>query len=158
MLLLKRSDLLSVFEHCSEGYPNEACGILGGKGGAVEKVYRMKNAKPGPSYYEMDPQEQFRVMRDIRQAGLALVGVFHSHPAGPAYPSSVDVARAYWPGTSLPNYPEAVYVIVSLRDPARPSARAFSIESGTVAEVRLNTVEDPGRSAELPQSGGNEII
>ena len=141
MLIFKKSDLLSVFAHCIAGYPDEACGILGGKSGAVEKVYPMRNAKPGPSYYEMDPEEQFHVMRDIRQGGLAMVGMFHSHPAGPAYPSRVDVEKAYWPGTSLPNYPEAVYVIVSLMDPAHPVAKGFSIDDGTVTEVRLDTGE-----------------
>lgn len=137
MLILKNSDLQSIFDHCKGGYPNEVCGILGGKNGKVAKVYLMKNVRPGPTTYEMDPEEQFRVMKDIREAGLAMLGIFHSHPAGHAYPSSVDVERAYWPGTHLPNYPSAVYVIVSLLDRASPVARGFMIEDGTVSEISL---------------------
>ncbi len=98
----------------------------------------MKNAKPGPDFYEMDAEEQFRVMKDIRNAGLEMIGMFHSHPTGQAYPSSVDVEKAYWPGTQLPNYPDAVYVIISLMDRTRPVARGFSIEEGKVDEVRLS--------------------
>ncbi len=123
--------------HLRAGLPNEACGMLGGKDRRVEKVYPMKNAKPGPDYYEMDPEEQFRVMKDIRDAGLQLIGLFHSHPSGQAYPSRVDVQQAYWPGTELPNYPDAVYIIVSLMDASRPVARGFSIDAGTVREVSL---------------------
>lgn len=138
MLIFKKSDMQAVFDHCLASFPNEACGILAGTGERVVAVYPMRNAKPGPACYEMDPEEQFRVLKDIRQAGLAMAGVFHSHPAGRAYPSSVDVEKAYWPGTQLPNYPDAVYVIVSLIDPAAPVARGYSIQEGKVSEVPLS--------------------
>lgn len=137
MLEIKKSDLQTIISHCIAGLPNEACGMLGGKNGGVEKVYPMLNAKPGPDYYEMDPEEQFRVMKDIRECGLEMIALFHSHPAGQAYPSAVDVEQAYWPGTQLPNYPDAVYIIVSLADRGKPVARGFSIEEGNVNEVSL---------------------
>ncbi len=140
MLTFKKPDLQRIFEHCNAGFPNEACGILAGRDGRVEKIYCMTNAKPGPAYYEMDPEEQFQVMKDIRREGLAMVGMFHSHPAGRAYPSSVDVEKAYWPGTQLPNYPDAVYVIVSLMVRTNPVAKGYSIEEGTVGEVPLIVV------------------
>jgi proteasome lid subunit RPN8/RPN11 len=139
-LIIKKADSQRIIDHCRAGLPNESCGMLGGRNGAVEKVYCMTNAKPGPDYYEMDPEEQFRVMKDIRESGLELIGLFHSHPHGQAYPSSVDVAQAYWPGTELPNYPDAVYVIVSLMDRANPVIRGFSIEEGKVAEVAVSLV------------------
>ncbi len=139
-LILEKSDLQSIVDHCLAGHPNESCGMLGGKDGRVEKVFLMKNAKPGPDYYEMEPEEQFRVMKDIRDSGLELIGLFHSHPAGQAYPSSVDVKQAYWPGTQLPNYPDVVYIIVSLMDRSKPVARGFSIEEGKVNEVPLTVV------------------
>ncbi len=138
MLTIKREYLDSIFEHCTGGFPNETCGILAGRCGRVEKVYSMTNAKPSPVYYEMDPDEQFRVMKDIREKGLMMIGIYHSHPSGPAYPSHVDVERAYWPGTLYPNYPDAVYLIVSLMDRANPIVKGFSIIKGTVTEVRLS--------------------
>jgi len=140
MLTFRKSDLQTIFDHCLAGYPNEACGMLGGINGIVERVYLMKNAKPGPDYYEMDAEEQFKVMKDIRDSGLAMIGLFHSHPTGQAYPSSVDVQNAYWPGTELPNYPDSVYVIVTLMDRSRPAARGFSIEEGKVSEVQLSVI------------------
>lgn len=136
-LTITRADLTAILDHCAASFPNEACGILGGRDGRIEKVYCMRNMRPGPVSYEMDPDEQFRVMKDLRQEGLALAGIFHSHPVSPAYPSGTDVERAYWPGTLFPNYPEAVYVIVSLRDRDRPDVRAFMISEGTVQEALL---------------------
>ena len=141
MLTITKFDLQSIFDHCNAGYPDEACGILGGRDGRVEKVYCMTNARPGPTTYEMDPEEQFRVMKDIRETGFAMVGMFHSHPGGHAYPSSVDVEKAYWPGTGLPNYPSAVYLIVSLLDRASPVAKGYLIEEGKVREIPLTIIQ-----------------
>jgi len=141
MLIINKADLKMIFDHCLAGYPHEACGVLGGRDGRVEKVYCMTNARPGPVSYEMDPEEQFRVMKDIRETGLAMLGMFHSHPGGHAYPSSVDVEKAYWPGTRLPNYPRAVYVIVSLLDRASPVARGYLIEEGRVSEMPLTVIQ-----------------
>ena len=141
MLMITKTDFARILDHCLAGYPHEACGLLGGRDGKVAKVYPMKNARPGPTTYEMDPEEQFRVMKDIREEGLAMVGMFHSHPGGHAYPSSVDVEKAYWPGTRLPNYPSAVYVIVSLLDRANPVARGYLIEEGTVSEITITLTE-----------------
>ncbi|MBS1192890.1 MAG: hypothetical protein H6Q97_869 [Nitrospirae bacterium] len=140
VLTIARDDLQTIIDHCNAGYPDEACGILAGKAGRVEKVYSMTNARPGPVSYEMDPEEQFRVMKDIRQTGLEMVGMFHSHPDGRAYPSGVDVEKAYWPGTQLPNYPEAVYVIVSLMDRPNPDVRGYTISGGAIREVPLAVV------------------
>jgi proteasome lid subunit RPN8/RPN11 len=136
-LTITRADLATVLDHCIASLPNEACGILGGREGRIEKVYCMRNTRPGPVSYEMDPDEQLRVMKDLRQEGLALSAIFHSHPASPAYPSGTDVERAYWPGTLFPNYPEAAYLIVSLRDRDRPDVKAFMIRDGTVQEALL---------------------
>jgi len=140
VLTITRGDLQAIIDHCNAGYPDEACGILAGRDGRVEKVYSMTNARPGPVSYEMDPEEQFRVMQDIRQSGLEMISVFHSHPGGHAYPSSVDVEKAYWPGTQLPNYPEAVYVIVSLMERADPYVKGYTISGGTILEVPLTVV------------------
>lgn len=137
MLTIKKSDMTIIIDHCKAGLPNESCGMLAGKNRRVEKIYPMRNAKPGPDYYEMDPEEQFRVMKDIRNSGLELIGLFHSHPTGQAYPSKVDVEQAYWPGTELPNYPDAVYMIISLLDRSNPVARGYLIEEGKVNEVRV---------------------
>jgi proteasome lid subunit RPN8/RPN11 len=140
-LIINTSDFQRIIDHCTAGLPDEACGILAGKGSRVEKIYCMKNAKSGPASYEMDAEEQFRVMKDIRESGSTMVGIFHSHPSGHAYPSSIDVEKAYWPGSQLPNYPDAVYVIVSLLNRARPVVRGFSIEEGKVSEVPLSIME-----------------
>lgn len=145
MLAITRAALAKIIDHCRRELPNEACGILAGTDGRVEKVYPAANARPGPATYEMDPEDQFRAMKDIRDAGLCMVGIYHSHPGSQAYPSGVDVEKAYWPGTLNPNYPDAAYVIVSLMDRENPVVKGYSIIEGTVREVPLSEpAEDRG--------------
>lgn len=124
------ADLLDqVLSHCREGYPHEACGILAGRDGRVERVYGLTNADPSPVSYHIDPAEHFRVLKEIRREGLSMVGIFHSHPQSPAYPSARDV--------ELASYPDAAYVIVSLSDIRSPEVRAFEIVGGRIAEMHL---------------------
>ena len=139
-LLLTEAHLNALLEHCRAEFPHEACGILAGRNGSVERVYRMTNVRPGPASYEMDPEEQFRVLRSIRQEGRSLIGIYHSHTGSPAFPSGIDVEQAYWPGTLFPNYPGAVYVIVSLMDRQNPDVKGFMIGEGRIAEVALQVL------------------
>lgn len=137
MLQMTRADLELIIDHCIAGLPDEACGLLASREGRVTRVYPMRNARPGPASYEMEPEEQFRVLKEIRQAGWTLGGVYHSHTSSPSYPSGIDVERAYWPGTLFPNYPGAVHVIVSLMDRPRVAVKGFTISDQRVDEVRV---------------------
>ena len=68
-------------------------------------------------------------MREIRAAGLELLGIYHSHPQGENSPSPRDLERAY--------YPEAAYFIVSPRYDAAQPIRAFAIRDGRAAELDI---------------------
>ncbi len=115
-------------------HPNEACGLLAGHSrngtGEATRVFAMTNAERSPVIYRMEPAEQLKVFNEIDREGLDLVGIYHSHTRSPAYPSSTDVNLAY--------YPEAVYLIVSLRDMDAPELRGFTINDGKVTEVELD--------------------
>jgi len=130
MLTLTKDDVQAILEHCDREYPNEACGILAGRGSRVEKVYSLKSERPSPTSYQIDSQEQFRVFREMREAEMDLVGIYHSHPSGQPYPSSTDVELAF--------YPEAVYVIVSLIERRHPRMKGYTIVDGVITEVPLN--------------------
>ena len=117
-----------VIRHCASAYPKEACGILAGalagSAGVVSQVYPMTNVEDSPIGYSMDPNEQLRVERQMRQAGQRLLGIYHSHTASAAYPSPVDVRLAISPDIS--------YVLVSLQDRARPDFNSYRIDGQTI--------------------------
>ena len=121
-----RDDILA---HARAEAPKEACGLVAGRNARATRVIRCTNAHPAAvTRYTIDPREQLRAFRDMEANGEDLVAIYHSHPATQAYPSPTDRAEAH--------YPEAVYVLVSLRD-ATPDIRAFQIRDGWVREVPL---------------------
>jgi len=121
-----REDLLA---HARVGFPEEVCGIISGRDGVAIELHRGRNVSPLPqTTYELDVET---LMKQIAfdDAGLMLAAIYHSHPAGPPAPSPTDIARAF--------YPDSVYIICNLADPAQPSLRGFRIVDGTVWEVAL---------------------
>lgn len=129
MLRIPNSFVEGIVDQARAEYPNEACGLLAGTDGRATRCFPMTNAERSPVIYRMEPAEQLRVFRQIEEAGLELVAIYHSHTRSPAYPSATDVSLAY--------YPEAVYLIVSLADPEQPDLRGFRIVDGKVSEVEL---------------------
>lgn len=120
-----------IIGHCRSSYPKEACGILAGKRGVVEKVYFMANVSDDPMHcYFMDPKEQLNVFKEMRNEGLELLGIYHSHAYTDTYPSKRDIELAY--------YPEASYVIVSFKDIDNPVVRSFKIVEGRIEEEGLD--------------------
>ncbi|MFN3551070.1 MAG: Mov34/MPN/PAD-1 family protein [Endomicrobiia bacterium] len=143
MLYLTKQQYQEIINHAKEEYPKEACGILAGRTvqssmfsvqRKVEKVYRMTNVSEKPEVcYFMDPQEQLKVFKEIRQLGLEMLGIYHSHSNTPAYPSQRDCELAF--------YPEASYVIISFNVQHsmfnEPEVRAFKIIEGKIEEDKV---------------------
>jgi proteasome lid subunit RPN8/RPN11 len=75
----------------------------------------------------MDPYEQLHAFDWIESQGLDLVGIFHSHPAGPDTVSATDIAEAAY----------AVVHVILARGPGGWQARGFWIENETAHEVAL---------------------
>jgi len=120
-----------IIAHCKEVYPNEACGILAGKDRIVQKVYKMTNIENSGVSYMMEPKEQFIVMKELREQGLGMEAIYHSHPHSDVYLSPKDISLAF--------YPDSIYVVVSLVYKA-PLIKAFKIKNGIVEEVEIISV------------------
>jgi len=112
--------------------PIEACGILAGKDGEVEKLYKMTNADQSSDHFMMEPKEQFKVGKDIRSAGLEMLAIYHTHPTTPARLSAEDIRMALTPNIT--------YIIVSLQDSAGPVIKGFLIQEGDIAEVPVKVL------------------
>lgn len=134
MLILKEKLFEQILRQCNSELPNEACGILAGKGGRVEKAYEMVNTDKSPSTFFMDAEEQLKIMKEMRNLGLEMAGIYHSHVASPAYPSSHDLELAFYPDTS--------YVIVSLKDRENPKIKSFKITEGKITEEEIKITRD----------------
>jgi [CysO sulfur-carrier protein]-S-L-cysteine hydrolase len=114
--------------HAREEAPNECCGLIGGTDAVAATVYRARNSEASPLRYNLDPQDQFRIMTAMDERGEELSAIYHSHTASPAYPSQTDI--------NLAAYPDTLYLIVSLADGEKP-LRGYSIKDGEVTEADL---------------------
>jgi proteasome lid subunit RPN8/RPN11 len=113
--------------HAREDAPNECCGLIGGEDGEAKTLYRAHNAEASPLRYNLDPQDQFRIMTEMEERGEELSAIYHSHTGSPAYPSQTDI--------NLAAYPDTVYLIVSLVE--GEDLRGFNIRDDEVTEVDL---------------------
>jgi len=132
MLKVAKPCYEEMIEDAKRRLPNEACGLLAGKGDVADVFYGMTNSEQNSVSYMMDPQEQFQVAKEMRRRGEAMRGIYHSHVATQAYPSAKDVSLAF--------YSNVHYVIVSLEERQHPQARAFRIEEGSVREEPIELV------------------
>jgi proteasome lid subunit RPN8/RPN11 len=128
-VVLPNDFIYRILSHGRAVFPNEACGILAGEGNEASAMYEATNAESSPVSYLLDPQEQFRIMKEIRSKGMRMVAIYHSHPFSPPYPSPTDVKQAF--------YPDAVYIIAGLSNPACPDIKAFEIADGKVREITI---------------------
>jgi proteasome lid subunit RPN8/RPN11 len=130
---IRREILTALLEQARLEALRECCGLMAGRGGVITRAFPATNAADDTTKaYEIAPHELFRRMREIRAAGLELLGIYHSHPAGDNRPSARDIERAY--------YPAAAYFILSPRTDVPQPVRAFEIRDGQVAELEIQVV------------------
>ena len=131
-LSLPQSFVAEMIEHAKEDAPNECCGIIAGDNGKAVKLFRAKNAEASPYRYNVEPKDLFRIFRECEENGWSFLAIYHSHTASEAFPSPTDVRLATWP--------EAYYVLVSLKDTDKPVVRGFRILAGAISEEELAAI------------------
>jgi cysteine synthase B len=125
-LHVTEDQVAAIVDQARREAPHECCGLLAGRAGRVERLFRGTNVDRSPYTYYMDPKEVLRATKEIDAAGQELLAIYHSHTHTDAYPSATDIAKAH--------YPDSLYLIISLKDPAVPEIRGFTIAGNTVVE------------------------
>ena len=123
-LRLPRSVRAALARHALRDAPRECCGFLLGTAGRVIYALPATNTSTTPlRRYRVDPREHIALQRILRRLTppLTVVGVYHSHPRGPAAPSLSDVREAF--------VREWAHVIVDLSGRV-PGITAWMIRNG----------------------------
>ncbi|MFQ5455282.1 MAG: Mov34/MPN/PAD-1 family protein [Nitrospirota bacterium] len=127
MLIITREIRDEMISHARQEYPYECCGLLAGKDREdVTEIYKLRNKDRSAVTYLIEPSDQFRVFKELRQKNINLIAIYHSHTHSEAYPSITDVRLAY--------HPESYYIIISLKNIKNPEIRAFLIDEGRITE------------------------
>ena len=161
-LVIPQHILDDIIAHAKELTPYECCGLLAGTNGVVSHLYRIKNivamegaqnlssfdsaksehlARLSPAEraeiaFVMDMHDFSAAKKDMRNQGLELQAVYHSHPHDPARPSITDIKIAtdyeeIWPKINLPL---PAYLLVSLMN-SEPDVKTYWIKSGRVTSA-----------------------
>ena len=130
--------------------PNECCGLLAGFVRPPEQVhtapeewndrpigvvtcrYPLVNNAASAREYLANDRVLFNVFRDMRERGLDLLAVYHSHPVTDPVPSKTDLERNY--------FEEIMHLIISLkREP--PVVRGWCLGEKEYREGEWGTSE-----------------
>ncbi len=123
-LNLPQALLEQIDEHALAEYPDECCGLLLGRstdgGNEVVRLHPVDNQRQDAAHhrYLIAPEDYLRAERQAFQLGIDLVGVYHSHPDHPAFPSETDLVQAW---------PNLAYLIVSVLKGAVEQRRSFQL-------------------------------
>lgn len=120
----------AVRAHAAREAPQEACGVLVGTPAprVVVRAVATPNVAPAPrTAYTVGPAALLEAAAAAERDGLEILGFYHSHPAGPATLSAVDMAQATWDG--------ATYLLVSL---APPAVAAWRLKGGRLRAEMLS--------------------
>lgn len=105
------AQLKQIYAHAKETYPHECCGFLLGQfedGGFVRRVRTATNQnRDRTDRFDISGEEFAQVQFAADEAGLEIIGIYHSHPDWPAIPSQTDMESAW---------EEVNYLIVSVHE------------------------------------------
>jgi [CysO sulfur-carrier protein]-S-L-cysteine hydrolase len=131
---LPRSLINQLLHHAQQSATSEVCGLIGAESGIPLHCYPITNIAAEPQrLFTMDPAQQIAALRSMRERGEQLFAIYHSHPNSPPLPSRTDLAQS--------NYPEALYLIISLQTQGVLEMRGFRLIDGAVIEIALEITE-----------------
>ena len=127
--LIIPSEMVDVMRaHIQRSIPEEACGILGGNGNLVKCVIPDTNELHSPLKFRMAPEEQYKAFTWLENKAYDMLGYYHSHPVGPAFPSETDLRQFSYPG-----------VVIVLLSPENSTwkIKGFIIRDNAIEEVDI---------------------
>jgi proteasome lid subunit RPN8/RPN11 len=139
-VLLTRFQRAMIDRHAEATYPDECCGVLLGRQvdgrRVVERLIEIDNQwdeEERRRRFLITPQQYMQAEKQAREAGLDLLGFYHSHPDAPAQPSEFDREHA-WPFYS--------YLIASVADGTTVDLTAWQLRDDRSGYEQAEVKED----------------
>jgi len=93
-IILSKLQKKILLDHTCKEEPNEACAILYGneieEENTVKEIWLTKNDTPSPIAFTLSAEQTWEMDQKRKELNLEIIGIFHSHPKGEAYPSNTD--------------------------------------------------------------------
>jgi [CysO sulfur-carrier protein]-S-L-cysteine hydrolase len=162
---IRKATFDQIVAQAEREFPFECCGFIIGDAtvdgdsaahsdSAVEDVRPITNiqnrmhaedpvafARDARTAFLMEPREHLAVMNEVDRRRLQLSAVYHSHPDHDAYFSATDRAQACSFDPGEPDYPDTVYIVISVRGAkfARAAAFRWNPAAKDFVEAELDT-------------------
>jgi proteasome lid subunit RPN8/RPN11 len=135
-VVINRQAFEAVAAQAEREFPFECCGfIIGDESDEVRPIRNIQNEKHAAdpanfprdarTAFLMDPRQHLAVLQEIDRSKLKLKAVYHSHPNHDAYFSATDRAQACSFDPAEPDYPETLYIVISVVGGKFAKAAAF---------------------------------
>ena len=124
-------------DYARQHLPEEACGLVAGTETDgerhIKKIYYLENTDHATDHFTLDPRDQMKAIKDMRENGYKPLGNWHSHPESPSRPSDEDIRLSY--------DSKASYLILSLLT-KEAVLNSFHVENGEVTKEDLRIISD----------------
>ena len=130
-LQASREVLKVMFDDCRARLPEEACGVLIGRGAIVERAVAIENVADDKAHgFSFCGRAWLDVLMMCEQMGYEVVGVYHSHPSSDARLSAHDLKMM------REQMPNVVQLVVSLRG-EQPEMGVYVLDGESVVPVAM---------------------
>src|ERR1700720_1448532 len=148
-VIIRKATFDQIVAQAEREFPFECCGFIIADD-AIEEVRPITNiqnrkhsedpaafARDARTAFLMEPREHLAVLKEIDNRRLKLRAVYHSHPDHDAYFSATDRAQACSFDPTEPDYPDTVYIVMSIRAGKFARAAAFGWAAGAKEFVEI---------------------
>ncbi len=107
----------------------EICGLVGRRDDVCQ-CYPLETEDTDASVlFALNASEQLSALKTLKAQAQELFAIYHSHPDAPALPAVTD--------EDVADFPDALYLLISLNTKGVLEMRGFDRRSGTLQEVYL---------------------
>lgn len=153
VFVLNKDIVSKLNKYIHKSYPNEACGFLLGNiiessnhgdfkyTYCCEKIQSIESSIISPASFLLDNDEKILELSNImiKEEGLKLIAVFHSHPSG-ANPSDIDKKRMkYFHNCGIKKFTHLVWIIV---DSSNQKINGFIYLDNKLTQIKIEVIED----------------
>ncbi len=138
MIVIGGEQLRRIIDAAEAAYPRECCGLLVGRqlpNGVVDvtRVHASPNLGKRTDRFEIDPRLWVDLARALGKGPQKVVGLYHSHPDGPAQPLATDLESAWGE--------ELVWIVIGVVGGAQAEGSA----PGQAVHVTAHILDHGGR-------------
>ncbi|MFJ5760206.1 M67 family metallopeptidase [Neobacillus sp. NPDC093182] len=130
---IKKSVYEEMIDYCKQTLPYEACGLLSGMNETGNTLWKIKNESISLNRFYMSKEAIKHAVTGMHEKHEIFTGIFHSHPASLAIPSSHDIENN--------PYDDIAYLIVSFYK-GKVDVRCYKMNNKKVIPFNLLIMDE----------------